>query len=72
MSQTVMKTERRGQNVINNIVAFVCVLALMLLCSEPADGTSFNAWLLWELCDLVIVVVCAAYLNKHLPDDSEK
>lgn len=41
----------------------------MLVCSEPAEGTSFDHWFLWEIVNLAIVVLCAIYLNKHLPND---
>ena len=63
------KKEGKFQNFKNNVVSIVCVIALMLVCSEPAEGTSFDRWFLWEIVNLAIVVLCAIYLNTHLPND---
>ena len=66
------KRESGFQKVLNTVVSIICVTALMLVCSEPAEGTSFNDWFLWEVVMLVIFVLCAIYLNKHLPNDKDK
>lgn len=66
------KKSRRLQKAINTIVGIICVIALVLVCSEPAPGTSFDFWLGWELVWLAVFAGCAAYLNKHLPNDKEK
>lgn len=62
----------RLQKAINTIVSIICIIALMLVCSEPAPGTSFDTWFGWEIVWLVVFAGCAAYLNKHLPDDDER
>lgn len=68
------KTKKNGclQKVINTTASIICVIALTLACSEPAEGTSFNAWFCWELACLAVFAGCAIYLNKHLPDDNDK
>ena len=66
------KKDGKFQNFKNNVVSIVCVIALMLVCSEPASGTSFDSWFGWELVWLAVFAGCAAYLNKHLPDDDER
>lgn len=68
------KTEKssRLQKAINTVVGIICVIALILVCSEPAPGTSFNSWLGWELFWLAVFAGSAAYLNKHIPDDKDK
>ena len=60
------------QKVINTVVSIVCVIALILVCSEPAEGTSFNSWFGWEFIWFAVLIGCAAYLNKHLPEDNDK
>ena len=66
------KKSSRLQKAINMIVGIICVIALVLVCSEPAPGTSFDFWFGWELVWLAVFAGCAAYLNKHLPNDKEK
>lgn len=66
------KKESKFQHFKNNAVSLVCVIALLLLCSEPAEGTSYNDWFLWEIVMLVIVVLCGRYLNNHLPKDNDR
>ena len=66
------KKEKGITKVVNTAISFVCVIALMLICSEPAEGTSFNEWFLWEIFWMAVVVFCAIYLNKHLPDDNDR
>ena len=61
------KKESKFQNFKNKVVGIVCVIDLMLVCSEPADGTSFDKWFLWEIVFLVVFLLCVIYLNKHLP-----
>lgn len=62
----------RWQKAVNTAVSIACIIALMLVCSEPAEGTSFNTWFVWELVWLAVFAGCAAYLNKHLPEDNDK
>lgn len=68
------KTEKssRWQKAVNTAVCIACIIALMLVCSEPAEGTSFQHWFVWELVWLAVFAGCAAYLNKHLPEDNDK
>lgn len=66
------KKEKGITKVVNTAIGLVCVIALMLICSEPAEGTSFNDWFLWEIFWMAVVVICAIYLNKHLPDDNDR
>lgn len=63
------KEESIKQKVVNTVVGLICVIALVLVCSEPAEGTGFGTWAWWELAWLAVFAGCAAYLNKHLPDD---
>ena len=63
------KKESKFQHFKNNAVSLVCVIALLLLCSEPAEGTSYNDWFIWEGIWLAVFVGSAIYLNKHLPED---
>lgn len=57
------------EKILNHVVAFIGVIALMLVCSEPAEGTPFNDWFIWEGIWLAVFVGSAIYLNKHLPED---
>lgn len=65
------KKEKGITKVVNTVVSIVCVIALMLVCSEPAEGTPFDNWFGWEIIWMAIFTACAIYLNKHLPDDND-
>lgn len=57
------------QKVVNTAVSIICIVALILICVEPAEGTSTWQWLRWEIVWFAVFIGSAAYLNKHLPDD---
>lgn len=53
--------------IIEALIGIVGALALCMICSEPAEGTSMNGWLLWELGWIAALIgdfKLAEYLDK--------
>ena len=47
------------KKIITGLVALFGALCLCMICCEPAEGTSTNSWLLWELAWMAGLVIDA-------------
>lgn len=55
------------KNIINGALGLFGAIALICLCCEPAAGTSFGAWILWESAWMTALILDAKlfeYLDK--------
>lgn len=65
-------TSETTQTIINVFMTLICVVSLVLICTEPACDSQFGAWVLHEAICILVFAFCAGYLGRHLSDKPEK
>ena len=47
------------KRIITSLVGLFGAICFCMICSEPAEGTSTNSWILWELAWMAGLVIDA-------------
>ena len=53
-------------------MTLVCVVSLVLVCTEPVRDSQFGDWVLHEFICILVFAFCAGYLGRHLDDKPGK
>jgi cytochrome bd-type quinol oxidase subunit 1 len=65
-------TSKTIQIIINVFMTLICVVSLVLVCTEPTRDSQFGAWVLHEAVCIPVFAFSAGYLGRHLGDKPEK
>lgn len=65
------RKKEMGQKFKNIVAATILAVSIMLMGSEPVDGTKMKEWAAVELCGFAAAFLASRYLSRHLPPEKE-